>query len=136
MTTHQARCRLCKKPVPVRYDGEGNVPIPLLEMVTCNRCYDLLTKRGDIEDTIRRITTLIYRTRCFGGKSNEAVFVACRANLIEAVRQYADVVAEFYHAQPILDDTLAGKIFNNPNNWMSLVNKYRRDVFAKIKAAK
>lgn len=107
-----------------------------LGMATCNRCYDLVTKRGDIEDTISRITTLIYRTRCFGGKSNEAVFAACRANLVEAVRQYADVVAEFYHVKPILDDALANKIFDNPNNWMSLVNKYRRDVFAKIKAAK
>lgn len=132
----EATCKVCKKAIVVQiaeeYEGDA---MGLRQLATCNRCYDLLTKRNNATELISRACANIIGAR--GQKSASKLIEAARRALEAGTKSYASVIAE-YHNSPtmIWNDDFVDLLIQKPEQWHRILSQYRDGARAKIKEIK
>lgn len=89
--------------------------------IICTRCDDLRQRRFKLEAWVRRACEALI------GEKRPAERTAIKENLDKAARKYCYLMVEVYNlGNPILDDTFAELLYDNPKQWAGILANYRK----------
>lgn len=128
MSTHgvATKCKICKKDLVVQVDNEYFGQIDrLLEMATCNRCFDLREKHLKSTANIEAGCNFLVQHP----EASEKELEKAKKHLEYWTKQYADAIRQFNHSDKVVwSADFAQVLMDKPDQWYEALRIYRQSV--------
>lgn len=130
-----ATCKLCGCSLTLAIDpdyaGAGDV-YKLIQLATCNRCYDMRTKRERYHEELnRKCATLIALGT---GKKSEEARETKKTGLTMLCRKYARLLCDYEKSNLVVPvEELVEELMNQPRDWQGVMLVFRKQVRAAVR---
>lgn len=131
--TFHYKCKFCGKAGTVQGDEAGLAFIgdinKWLAMIACARCAHFMERKRKVTDRMTVVCRKLETTK-ENDKDRQTVEAEAKMNLENLTKKYCTLVNDYYRQANVWDQTLAQKIFHNPNEASTIISEYLRRVDA------